>query len=730
MAADQFPTGERRAPAGRWPFAGWRRRPVPPSEIETDAEGLFGAVVIRFAPDRPATLAGGSAALDDLASVLGAGAADPSALLAALAESSPEAGAALAALTARGRSCDLTIPLAQGGRLRLQGRSSGALAWLRLERDRARDDEGLQAAFDAYPQPAWIAGRRGEVLRANRAFDAADTALAAAAADLVAQSLSRRAPAEAVRTLALGGAQRTILVRTEPIGADAAVVWTLDVTSGQEVVRVRERLDLAFDLTLAHLTDAVGVFDPDQRLVRSNGAFARLWGLEPAWLAERPRHGQWLDRLRQMGRLPETADYAAFKAAELARHGGAEPTEVLWTLPQGETLRMAALPHPEGGLVLVFSDVTAELQRMARFNQLVQVQQASLDKLTDAVAVFGADARLRLHNEAFQILWSLPPGLVATGAPFDRVVERAASRLHDLAFWRALKTRITDPDPALRAAAAGEAQTGDGRWLAWQSLPLPDGATLVSFADVTSARDVQRALAEREAALEAAERLKSDFVAAVSRELRVPLTTVLGYAELLEDAAETVPHGMRGWIGAVRAAAGDLARSVEDILAVAELDAGERRLSISAVDLAALVDHAAGRRRAGADRAGVVLESEWPKGVGAIAADAGALALVLDKLIDNALAQTPAGGRIVVGAQRDHGEICLTVADTGRGIPFDVQARLFERYAGIEGGGAGLGLALVRALVELHGGWVSVESEPGRGARLTCHLPETPSARD
>jgi signal transduction histidine kinase len=682
----------------------------------------FGAAVILFAPDGP-ILASGEAALASLAGALGA-VADPAAVVAALSARSAEAATALAALADRGAACDRDVVCPSGQRVRLRGRSMGALAWLRVEHAGEPGHGGFEAAFEAYPHPAWIAGARGEVVRHNRAFEAADPDLGAGAADLVRQSLGRQAPGEALRSLAGGGARRTMLLRVQPIGADLAAVWTLDVTAQQDADRVRERLERAFDLTLAHLSDAVAVFDRDQRLVGSNGAFARLWGLEPAWLAEQPRHGQWLDRLRQRGRLPQTADYAAFKAQELARHGAAEPAERLWTLPQGETLRMVALPHPEGGLVLVFSDVTAELQRMSRFNQLVQVQQASLDKLTDAVAVFGADARLRLHNDAFQQLWSLPPGLLAPGAAFDEMMERAAARLHDLAFWRALKTRITDPDPALRAAAAGEAQTGDGRWLSWQSRPLPDGATLVSFADVTSARDLQRALAEREAALEAAERLKSDFVAAVSRELRVPLTTVLGYAELLEGAADSVPGAMRDWIGSVRAAAGDLARSVEDILAVAELDAGERRLAISRVDLADLIDQAAARRAAAAGRAGVVLAVERPPGIGAMEADSGALALVLDKLVDNALAQTPAGGRIVLIAERDHGEVRLSVSDTGRGIPFDVQARLFERYAGIEGGGAGLGLALVKALVELHGGWVSVESEPGRGARLTCHLPE------
>jgi signal transduction histidine kinase len=707
---------------------------------ELAAEGL-GSATILFTPEGP-RVASGPLALTAVARAIGAPTADPRDVLATLGDRSRAAAQALEALEASGRACELDVEGLDGERLRLVGRSSGALAWLRLECGTARLDDGLEAAFDAYPHPAWIAGPDGRVVRANRAWAQAVGAIDASSGvaaglglpiggeDLVRQSLARGAPCEAVRSLDLQGTSRRMLVRAQPAGTRGAVVWTLDVTSAQEAARVRERLDRAFDLTLAHLSDAVAVFDADQRLVRFNAAFARLWDLTPAWLGERPRHGAWLDRLRQLGRLPQTADYAAFKAQELARHGASDAEESLWRLPQGETLRVAAQPHPDGGLIIVFSDVTDELRRTSRFNQLVQVQQASLDKLTDAVAVFGSDARLRLHNEAFQSLWSLPAGVLSPGAAYDDLVERCVARLADLQFWRSLKARITDPDPALRAASAGEAQTWDGRWLAWQSRPLPDGATLVGFADVTGARGLQRALADREAALETAERLKRDFVAAVSRELRVPLTTVLGYAELLDGAAAPVDEPMRGWIGAVRAAAGVLARAVDDILILAELDAGERRLCDERLDLAALVDAAVAGRRDACEAAGVSLAVERAADIGTIDADPAALARVLDKLIDNAVAQTPPGGRITVGAARAHGEVLLRIADTGRGIPFDVQARLFEREVGVEGGGAGLGLALVKALVELHGGWVSVESEPGRGARFTCHLPEARAAED
>ena len=110
--------------------------------------------------------------------------------------------------------------------------------------------------------------------------------------------------------------------------------------------------------------------------------------------------------------------------------------------------------------------------------------------------------------------------------------------------------------------------------------------------------------------------------------------------------------------------------------------------------------------------------------IGLIRGDNRRLVQTLDHLVENALRQTPPGGVVTLSAMRSAGEVRLAVSDTGRGVPFHVQAHIFDRFVGRDRGGPGLGLALVKALVELHGGWVALESEPGHGSTFTCHLPE------
>jgi hypothetical protein len=146
------------------------------------------------------------------------------------------------------------------------------------------------------------------------------------------------------------------------------------------------------------------------------------------------------------------------------------------------------------------------------------------------------------------------------------------------------------------------------------------------------------------------------------------------------------------------------------------------------VDVAALVAAAAERWRVAAQASEIAISVAPEGALGLMRGDARRLGDVLDHLMENALRHTPAGGQVSLSAERALGEVRLQVSDTGRGIPFHVQAHIFDRFSGHDRASSGLGLALVKALVELHGGWVALESEPGAGATFTCHLPEAAEA--
>ncbi len=711
--------------------------------VEASSEAFEVALLV--VKDREAALVAGADSLAACAGLLDV--AEPSAgeVVDALMRADPDHARRLTGLFERGEPCAFEVR-GRSGTVSVEGRAAGALVWLRLSASAgeagALPTAARFAAFlNARAAPAWIAAADGSPIWVNRAWltavgvadleDAAskkltfDVAVNAQAAE-AAQSGS---PRETLRWAPIDGRRRAFRISAQPLEGGGVGVWAYDATEAEETAEALRRHVDAHDRTLNHIAEAVAIFSPSKRLSFHNTAFADLWGLEPAWLAERPTHAEILDRLRQRRRLPETAEYGRWKAEQLGRYETLEPAqEDRWLLPDGRTLKVLVQPHPLGGLLLLFTDITGELRLKSQFNALIQVQQATLDKLTDAVAVFSADGRLKLHNEAFERFWNVTPVQLAAAVDFEGVVELCLPRLHDQTFWRDLKGRIADPDPKARAPVFDEIVTSDRRIVSWQSRPLPDGATLIGFVDVTDTRKLEGALADREAALDESQRLKRDFVGNVSYELRTPLTTIIGYSELRERAGEGLSERGRSHVAAVRTAATQLARSIDDVLDMAQIDAGEMALNIEDVHVPKLILEAVNRWSKDADLGKMVLNASCDEDIGLIRGDETRLGQTLDHLIENAIRQTPPGGQVSVRAKRGLGEIRLQVSDTGRGIPFHVQAHIFDRFIGRERGGPGLGLALVKSLVELHGGWVALESEPGAGSTFTCHLPEGASS--
>ncbi len=741
LAAGLWALGQRRAAGRRIAELEDELERAPTGrEPDTSAEAFDSTV---FTVDRTgAQLASGLDSLSPCARALGLGEADGAgAVYAALRRSDPGHARQLDALVASGAPCDFEVAGADGEAVvEVQGRASGALAWLRLS---VHAGEGLPsaarfaAAADAQDQPSWLVDGEGRLVWANRAWlkgaEAASVAEAVARdlafdkslAQVAEEAAAKGERREALRWVALAGRRRAFQATAQPLEGGGAAAWALDVTEAEETGEALKRHVASHDDTLNRLADAVAIFAPDKRLAFHNTAFAELWALEPAWLAESPAHGEVLDRLRQRRRLPESADYRGWRERELGFYEALEPApDELWSLPDGRTLRVVRQPHPFGGLLLLFSDITGELRLRAQYNGLVLVQQATLDKLNDAVAVFGSDGRLRLHNDAFERFWNIGQQALVDAGDFDGIVELCLPLVHDRGFWRELKARVADPDPQARAPVAGEIRTSDRRTVVFQTRPLPDGATLIAFDDVTATRELEQALVDREGALAEAQRLKRDFVGNVSYELRTPLTTIIGYSELLDHMGEALPERSRGHVASVRQAAAQLARSIDDVLDMAQIDAGEMALSLGDVSVARLLHDAADRNERAAEAAGVAVVVNVDPDPGVIRADAKRLSQVLDHLVGNALRSTPPAGEVTLDARRAFGEVQVRVRDSGRGIPFHVQAHIFDRFVGRDRGGPGLALALVKALTELHGGWVALESEPGAGATFTCHLPE------
>ena len=660
------------------------------------------------------------------------------------------------ALMAEGQPFSLTLTGRSGRKIQADGRPAGRqlVIWLTdtalRQTEGASDDEishddpiGFMDMMGRNPVPAWRMDQKGRLNWVNNAYvkavEASDVAEVIDRQLLLEPTLGEQArdvlnsgdPRTGARGVVLAGQRRVMSVTSYPVQG-GVTGFAVDVTDGEEAKAALNRFREAHDLTLNHMTEAVAIFDRAKKLVFYNRAFSQMFNVEEAFLNDRPAHGVLLDRLREKRRLPEQADYSAWRQAELSRYEtapsqDAEPDE-LWALPDGRTLRVARQRHPMGGLLLIFEDMTDQLSLQARYNTQLKVQRATLDKLHEAVAVFGSDGRLKLRNAAFETLWKLDPERL-DGVHFDDMVASCTPLYDNAEAWGQLKARITDPSPESRKAMTGEIRRADHSVLTWLTRPLPDGATLIAWDDITDSRRIESALRDRAEALEASERIKTEFVEHVSYQLRTPLTTIHGYADLLAGGfAGDLSDRQKEHMGAIQTASAQLGKLIDDILDIAAIDAGQLEMELGDVNVHALAEESMELIASRAEHSGIKLTLNADEDGPLIRADGKRLKQVIYNLLTNAMDHVNPGGAVEVGAEVAGDDVALWVADDGVGIAPDRQAKIFERFERGDGGGAGLGLALVNDIIRLHGGWVELESEPGEGTRVTCHLPRLTSS--
>jgi signal transduction histidine kinase len=451
-----------------------------------------------------------------------------------------------------------------------------------------------------------------------------------------------------------------------------------------------------------------------------------LFELESDFLDQFPTDSAVLDVLRASRKLPEEQDFRQWKQQLYEVYRAVEPKEHLWHLPDGRTLRVATAPNPEGGVTYLYDDVTERLDMHRRYGALIKVQSETLDHLAEAVAVFGSDGRVRLHNPAFQRMWKLSPQALDQHPHVEEVTAWTQALHDENTVWRNLRAAVTAIDE--REPIVARIERRDGVMVDMTTMPLPDGATLVTFQDVTDTVNVERALRERNEALETADSIKIDFVHHVSYELRSPLTNIIGFANLLGDPAFGPLTGkQREYLGYITTSTNALLALINNILDLATIDAGAMTLTLSEVDIRGSMESAAEGVQDRLAKDSISLEIKASPGIGSFSADERRLRQILFNLLSNAVGFSPPGATVTLAAERRPDAVIFTVTDHGPGIPPEARDRVFDWFEtdsmGSHHRGTGLGLSLVRSFVELHGGTVTIDSTLGRGTTVTCTFP-------
>ena len=656
----------------------------------------------------------------------------------------------------QGTSFNIIVRTTAGDHIEAEGRATSGRAILRLSEvagykrelarviDQhqwlARDIRAMRALLNAVPMPVWLKTQDGRISWVNKAYvEAVETESEDEVLARQIELLDSRERQCALKSIAMGEEFRQrmqIVVGAErkahdvvmlPLG-NTVIGAAMDVAAIATAEGELERRINAYDRTLNHVSTGVAMFGKEQRLKFFNEAFTKLWQIDEDWLSSHPTASNVLDRLRERGVLPETANYREWKEKTLASHSSGEEFEDWWLLPDGRIIHVRAEQQPDDGVTFLFSDDTEKLALESRYNALINVQRETLDSLKEGVAVFATDGRLRLHNSSFSSIWKLDRDKLNNQPFIDEIIADVANVSDEVDAWSGIRVAVTSYLDT-REQRAGQLVRGNMNVIDYATTPLPDGGTLVTFADVTVSKSYERALVERNEALEVADRLKNQFIGHVSYELRTPLTNIIGFSDLLTSAyIGPLNDKQREYLNDISSSSRTLLAIIDDILDLATIDAGALELRRDTLNIDKVINAAIQGIRDRAARSELTIDIAIEEGVETFVADEQRVRQVLYNLLSNAVGFSHKGGTVRIACWHEDGDTVFEIADEGVGIPVEQQDRIFDRFVSSSQGskhrGAGLGLSISRNLVELHGGTLTLSSEPGHGTRIKVRFPD------
>ena len=664
---------------------------------------------------------------------------------------------AIAGLRDKGTAFELVAETHAGAALEVQGRKSGTQiivrfisiseaqrlqARLKLENQRiGAEYETLVGLIDAVEMPFWMRDADGRLKWVNRAYAKAVEAidgsvvirdgkefLGTQSREAIAKQHQSRPLFQQQLSTVIDGDRKMFAV-TDILGRDGSAGIAVDMSAADAIREEYGQVVRSHADTLDQVATAVATFDANQKLRFYNQAFQKIWDLDAGYLTSAPDNALLLDRLRSERKLPEQQEWRRWKENLLGAYRAVDPQEHLWHLPDGRTIRVVANPQPKGGVTWVFENLTEKIDLESRYTTAVRVQGETLDNLAEGVVVFGPDGRIRLFNPAFGQLWGVSDAILRPSTHISAIRAECDMRA-ETSPWSDFVAAVTGFDE--RSDRRGQTELRNGTVLQHAVVHLPNGQVMLTFVDVTDSVNMERALKDKNEALQRADQIKNEFVQHVSYELRSPLTNIIGFTELLSlPGTGPLSQRQREYVEHIGSSSGVLLTIVNDILDLATVDAGIMQLDISEVHVDRAIEAAAELVADRLQEHSIRLSIDVAAAPKSFSGDETRVRQILYNLLSNAVNYAPATSTITLACRQRAEGVEFSVHDDGPGMPPEVLDTVFQRFESrVNGGrrrGAGLGLSIVKSFVELHGGSVRIDSGTDRGTTVICLFPGAPA---
>lgn len=527
----------------------------------------------------------------------------------------------------------------------------------------------------------------------------------------------------------LNGTRKKLSVYEGPIRSDNFIGFALDLTTEDDLSSNLDKVVTAYSEVLELLSTSIAIFEENTRLTFFNSAYQKLFKLEESWLHSKPTYGEVLDECRNNRQLPEHADFQAFKKNQINMFTSVtEPLQEFMHLPNGKTLRCVTAPYPLGGLLFMYEDVTDSLTLKRENNTLLAVQKETIDHLYEGVAVYGSNNRSKLMNNSFKKIWNLEdiPEENSKGIHLNEILDRIKNFLDYGEDWEKFKentiSNLTD-----RVPKTGELTKNDGSVILFSYIPLPDGAHMHSYIDITDTCMLEKAVLEKNQALKTAQKLRFEFVSGVSTELKEPINILIGFSELLiHQYFGILNEKQLEYCQCILDASHQLYQLINNLLEMVSVDLDSANLDISNFYLEEMVNEVVLTVQKRAEEKNVEIIRNYSAYLTSFNGDKKRLKQAIFNILINAIQFTPPNGHVDIRVVNDEKNVKIIIKDEGIGVNLDKDKKVFRRLNRanfMRSDAKTISMPLVRALIELHNGTLSISSDIGEGTSVICTLP-------
>lgn len=656
-------------------------------------------------------------------------------------------------LRKEGQSFDLVAETQNDCAIKIEGRVSGSCAFLRILsldgiyselaettlkcKKLSNHISVFKVLFDSLDFLVWHRDQAGDILWANISYkkntETEGIVFQKAIGEsrklfkeeikkrMISSSALEKNFCETVSTLEHGNNKSYKIVRVLNSFGEAGIAINVS-----KEITVNDQLTHTYEI-LHNLTVAIAIFDQNRYLQFHNRSFVELWEIDLAFLATNPSNDELLEFLRSANKLPEQLNWKTWKENIFSVYKSSETHKDTWHLPNGQTLHVIVTSNPRGGTIWMFENLTVQVDLETKYNTLVKVQGETIDHLSEGVAVFGPDGRIKLSNPAFRSLWKTEENRLSPGTHIRNIAATCSRYYNESDGWDLFAAIITSFDDE-RKSLQGTLELLSDSVLEYSIIPLPNAQTMLTFVNVTDSVRAERALTEKNEALRKADEIKNSFVQHVSYELRSPLTNIIGFTDLLKTSKlGSLNSKQSQYVEYISASSTILLNLVNDILDLATVDAGIMKLNYSTIVLNDLLNEVkqsiATKMHENNIRIKVISDGK----LGSFVADRQRLLQIFSKILSNAMDFSSKGSTVILKAARDNGDFIFSVKNNGSSIPEDMCKSVFNRFVSNahrgQRRGVGLGLSIVESFINLHGGHVSISSSDEGVTTINCRIP-------